>query len=110
VIVRDPAKYTIEFMSDRTFRATADCTTASGTYRTVAAGRTGLSSAGLRLQADPYTAASCGPDSLSDAFLQDLWAAARYQIADSQLTILRSDGGRMIFEVGGPAAIAPGGA
>jgi hypothetical protein len=110
VIVRDPPKYTIEFMSDRTFRATADCTTVSGTYRTVPAGRTGLSSTGLRLEPDPYNLGSCGPASLSDAFLQGLWAAARYQIADSQLTILRSDEGTLTFEVGGPATSPPGGA
>ena len=110
MIVRDPSKYTIEFRSDRTFRATADCTTVSGTYRTVPAGRTGLSSTGLRLQPDPYSLDSCGPDSLSDAFLQGLWSAARYQIADSQLTILRSTEGTMTFEVGGPAANPPGGA
>ena len=33
LVVPDPPKYTIEFMSDWTFRATADCNTVSGTYR-----------------------------------------------------------------------------
>ena len=102
LVVPDPSKYTIEFMSDWTFRATADCNTVSGTYRTVSAGRTGLPSTGLRLRPDPYSLAACGPDSLSDAFLQGLWSAARYEIADSQLTILRSTEGTMTFEVGGP--------
>ena len=110
LVVPDPSKYTIEFMSDSTFRATADCTTVSGTYRTVPAGRTGLSSTGLRLRPAPYSLASCGPDSLSDAFLQGLWSAARYVIADSKLTILRSTQDTMTFEVGVPAANAPGGA
>jgi len=109
-LVPDPSKYTVEFRSDWTFRATADCNTASGTYRTVPAGRTGLASTGLRLRPDPYSLASCGPDSLSDAFLQGLWSAARYVIADSTLTILRSTQGTMTFGVGGPAANAPGGA
>jgi heat shock protein HslJ len=108
--VPDPSKYSIEFISDWTFRATADCNTVSGTYRTVSAGRTGLPSTGLRLRPDPYSLAACGPDSMSDAFLQGLWSAARYEIADSQLTILRSTEGTMTFEVGGPAANAPGGA
>jgi heat shock protein HslJ len=109
LVVPDPAKYTIEFMSDWTFRATADCNTVAGAYRTVLAGRSGLSSTGLRLRPDPYSLASCGPDSLSDAFLQGLWSAARYVIADSKLMISRSTQGTMIFEVGGPAANAPGG-
>jgi hypothetical protein len=108
LVVPDPSKYTIEFMSDSTFRATADCTTVSGAYRTVLAGRTGLSSTGLRLRPDPYSLASCGPDSLSDAFLQGLWSAARYVIADSKLMILRSTQGTMTFAVGGPAAKVPG--
>ncbi len=109
VVVPDPPKYTIEFLSDWTFRATADCNTVSGTYRTILAGRTGLPSTGLRLRPAPYSLASCGPDSLSDAFLQGLWSAARYVIADSKLTILRSTQGTMTFEVGGPAANAGGG-
>jgi hypothetical protein len=106
----DPSKYTVEFRSDWTFRATADCITVSGTYRVVAAGRTGLSSTGLGLRPDPYTPASCGPNSLSDAFLQGLWSTARFVIADSKLTIIRSTTGTMSFEVGGPAARAPAGA
>jgi heat shock protein HslJ len=110
LVVPDPAKYTIEFKSDWTFRAAADCNGVSGTYRTVLAGRTGLSSTGLRLRPDPYSLASCGPDSLSDAFLQGLGSAARYVIADSKLMISRSTQGTMTFEVGGPAANAPGGA
>ncbi len=108
LVVPDPANYTVEFRSDLTFRARADCNTVSGTYLRILPGRTGLSSIGLRLRPDPYSLASCGPDSLSDAFLQGLWATARYVIADSRLTILGSTQGTMIFEVGGPAAGAPG--
>ena len=93
VVVPDPTKYTIEFMSDWTFVATADCLTVSGAYRTVPAGRTGLSSTGLSLRPDPYQPRPCGPDSLSDAFLQGLWSAARYEIGNSELTILRSTEG-----------------
>jgi heat shock protein HslJ len=109
LVVPDPSTYTIELMSDLTFRATADCNTVSGTYRVVLAGRTGLSSTGLRLRPGPYSLASCGPDSASDAFLQALWSSARYVIADSKLTILRSTQGTMIFKVGGPAANVFGG-
>jgi heat shock protein HslJ len=109
LVVPDPSKYTIEFRADFTFRASADCDTVSGTYRTVLAGRTGLPSTGLRLRPDPDGLASCGPGSLSGAFVEGLRSAARYVIADSQLTILRSTQGTMTFEVGGPGANAFGG-
>jgi len=94
VVVADPSKYTIEFTSASTFRATADCVTVSGTYVRVPPGRTGLSSTGLRLRPDPYSPASCGPGSLADPFLEGLWSASRYVIADSTLTISRTPGAR----------------
>jgi hypothetical protein len=111
LVVADPSRYTIEFMSDFTFRAVADCTTVSGTYRTVPAGRTGLPSTGLELRPDPYSLAPCSPDSLSGAFLQGLWSAARYAIADAKLEmILRSGQGTMSFEARVPRAALPGSA
>lgn len=104
VVVPDPASYTIEFAPDGTFRATADCTTVSGTYARILPGRLPQSSTGLRLRPDAYRPGSCGPDSLSDTFLEGLWSAAGYAIADSTLTILGATPGWMTFEVGGPAA------
>jgi heat shock protein HslJ len=108
LVVPDPADYTLEFMTDSTFRATADCITISGTYVRVLAGRTGAPWTGLRLRPDPSSQASCGPDSLSDAFLEGLRSSARYVIVDSTLTISRPSGTTMTFEVGGPAASASG--
>ncbi len=108
--VPDPSKYTIEFTSASTFRATADCVTVSGTYVSVPPGRTGLSSNGLTLRPDPYGPATCGPGSLADPFLEGLWSASRYEIVDSTLTISLSPRGAMTFEAGGPAANAPSGA
>lgn len=110
LVVPDPSKYTIEFMADSTFRATADCNTVSGTYVRVLEGLTGLPSTRLRLRTDPSNLASCGPGSLSDAFLQGLRSASRYVIADSQLWISGSTRGTMTFEATDPAAHAPGGA
>jgi hypothetical protein len=104
LVVPDPSKYTVEFRADWTFRVTTDCTTVSGTYRTVSAGRTGLSSTGLRLRPDPYSLAACGGDSPSEAFVSGLLSAARYEITRSELTILRSTQGTMTFKVGGLAA------
>lgn len=107
IVVPDPSRYTIEFMPDLTFRATADCVTVSGTYVRVLPGRTGVASIGLRLRPDPYGAPSCGPDSLAGPFLEGLSSAARYVIADSTLTILRADQGTMTFVAAGvPAAHA----
>jgi heat shock protein HslJ len=108
LVVPDPADYTLEFMTDSTFRATADCITVSGTYVRVLAGRTGAPWTGLRIRPEPSSRASCGPDSLSDAFLEGLRSAARYVIVDSTLMISRPSGTTMTFEVGGPAAWAPG--
>ena len=111
LVVTDPSRYTIELMSDFTFRAVADCTTVSGTYRTVPAGRTGLPSTGLELRPEPYSLAPCSPDSLSGAFLQGLWSAARYAIADAKLELILSPGqGTMSFDVRVPGAALPGGA
>lgn len=110
LVVADPSQYTIVFMSASTFRATADCVTVSGTYVRVPPGRTGLSSTGLTLHPEPYSPASCDPGSLSDAFLEGLWSASRYVIADSTLTISRSPRGTLTFEAGDPAASARSGA
>lgn len=108
IVVRDPADYTIEFMTDSTFLATADCITISGTYVRVLAGRTGSPWTGLRLRPDPHRPPSCGPDSPADLFLQGLRSAARYMIADSTLVISSSSGATITFGVRGPAARAPG--
>jgi hypothetical protein len=110
LVVADPSRYTIEFMADSTFRAVADCNTVSGTYRSVPAGRTGLPSTGLGLRPDPYSLASCSPDSLSGAFLQGLWSAARYAIADANLEMILGSGqGTMSFVARVPRAALPGG-
>jgi hypothetical protein len=108
LVVPDPSRYTVEFRPDWTFSAAADCTAVSGTYVRVLAGRTGSPWTGLRLQTHGSIPVPCGPDSLSDAFLQGLSAASRYLVADSELTISLSTGGAMTFEVGGPAGNASG--
>lgn len=108
LVVPEPSRYTVQFRSDLTFLATTDCASVSGTYVRVLAGRTGLPSTGLRLHLDAYSPEACGPGSLSDVFLQGLSSATRYQMADSELTILRTDQGTMTFEVGGPAPSASG--
>jgi heat shock protein HslJ len=98
VEVADPARYTIDFASDWTFAATADCNQAAGTYSVLTAGRAGGSANRLTIALGPVTSAACEPGSLSDAYLGQLGAAGFYRIEGAQLTITLTDGGEMIFE------------
>ena len=81
----DQAKYTIEFMSDGTYQAKADCNQTSGTYTTTSNG-------GLTIQPGPTTLAACPEGSLSDQYIQSLTIASGYAIVDGQLTISLKDG------------------
>jgi heat shock protein HslJ len=89
--VPDPSLYTVEFLSDGTFQAKADCNTVSGTY-------TSTTSQGLHIYPGPSTLAACGPDSLSAAFIADLGQAIAYTFFRSEMTINLSDLGTMTFE------------
>jgi heat shock protein HslJ len=109
-VVSDPATYAIEFNTDRTFQAQADCNAVTGTYRRILPGRTGTSWTGLTLSPAATSLVACGPDSLSDVYLRDLETAARYVIADGRLTIALSDGRAMTFRAAAPAASRPLGA
>jgi len=108
--VSDPAIYAVEFMTDRTFQARADCNSVSGTYRRILPGRTGTSWTGLTLSPAATSLVACGPDSLSDVFVRDLEQAARYVIVNEQLTISLSDGRAMTFRAAAPASSRPLGA
>jgi heat shock protein HslJ len=81
----DQAKYTIEFMSDGTYHAKADCNQTSGTYTTT-------SGDGLTIEPGPTTLATCPEGSLSDQYMQSLTIASGYAIVDGQLTISLKDG------------------
>ncbi len=108
--VSDPATYTVEFKTDRTFQARADCNSVSGTYRRILPGRTGTSWTGLTLSPGATSLVACGPDSLADVYLRDLEQAARYVIVSEQLTISLPDGRAMTFRAAAPAASRPLGA
>lgn len=94
--VPDPSGYTIEFRPDRTLGVKADCNAVSGTYRRIPPGRTGPL-ARLTIIPGPSTLVACGPDSLSAVYLENLYRAVSYTIADGRLTIWLSDGGTMTF-------------
>lgn len=109
-VVSDPATYAVEFKTDLTFQARADCNSVSGTYRRILPGRNGTSWTGLTLSPAATSLVACGPDSLADVYLRDLERAARYVIVNEQLTITLSDGRAMIFRAADPAASRPLGA
>jgi heat shock protein HslJ len=89
--VPDPSAYTIEFGSDGTFVANADCNTVSGTYTSSASG-------GLKIYAGPSTLVACGDDSLSDVFVEKLGLATGYTFFRSEMTINQADLGTMTFK------------
>ena len=86
----EQAKYTIEFMSDGTFSAKADCNQLSGTYKTSGTN-------GLTIESGPMTMAMCPEGSLSAQYVDSLEKAKTYAIANDQLTITLSDEGTLVF-------------
>ncbi len=89
--VPDPSSYTIEFKSDGTFTAKADCNSVAGTYTSSASG-------GLKISPGPSTQAACGADSMSDVFVQKLGLAISYTFFRSEMTINLQDLGNMTFK------------
>jgi heat shock protein HslJ len=87
----DQPNYTIEFKSDGTFTAKADCNQLAGTYTT-------SGSDGLTIVPGPMTLAACPEGSLSDVYVAALGKAATYAVANSQLTITLTDGGTLVFK------------
>jgi heat shock protein HslJ len=85
------AKYTIEFKSDGTYQAKADCNQTSGAYTTTSDG-------GLTIQPGPTTLAACPEGSLSDQYIQSLTKALSYAIVDGELTISVNEGWPIRFE------------
>jgi heat shock protein HslJ len=89
--VPDPSLYTIEFGTDGTFTAKADCNSVAGTY-------TSSTSGGLKIYPGPSTLAACGSDSLSGTFVEKLGLAISYTFFRSEMTINLSDLGTMTFK------------
>ena len=87
----DQPNYTIEFKSDGTFNAKADCNQLGGTYTT-----TGTD--GLAIVPGPMTLAACPEGSLSSQYVEALGKAASYAVANGQLTITLTDGGTLVFK------------
>jgi heat shock protein HslJ len=101
VTLRDPAfqgvvppdqqaNYTINFATDGTFSARADCNTVSGGY-------TVTSSGGLTLSPGPTTTVACPEGSYSDLYIIGLTSTRSYVVANNQLTITTADGGTLQY-------------
>ena len=87
----DQANYTIEFKSDGTFTAKADCNQMSGTYTTTSTG-------GLTIVLGPSTLVACPDGSLAPQYVTGLGNAASYAVANGQLTITLKDEGTLVFK------------
>jgi len=89
-VVTDSQNYTIEFKSDGTFNAKADCNNVSGTYTVVGPA--------LTITPGPTTLVQCPPESLSDVYIATLGNAASWAVADSQLTITTKDEATLTYK------------
>jgi heat shock protein HslJ len=87
----DQPNYTIEFKSDGSFNAKADCNQLSGSYTTTSSG-------GLTIVPGPMTLAICPEGSLSQQYVAALGQAASYAIASGELTITLTDGGTLVYK------------
>ena len=83
-VVPNPSSYTIEFKSDGTFAAKADCNQVSGNYTT--------SGSNLTIVPGPSTLVACQDDSMADLYLAGLAATQSYAITSDQLVLTTTDG------------------
>ncbi len=89
------ANYTIEFASDGTFSAKADCNMVSGTFKTADAT---AASGDLTIVPGPSTRVACPEGSMGDLYVLGLGNSASYAIASGVLTITLNDQGTLVFK------------
>jgi heat shock protein HslJ len=92
--VDDPSRYTLTLNADGTYAVRADCNRSAGGYT--------LDEAHLTLQPGPTTLAECGPESLYDAFLQQLGDVRTWTVTDDGKLVLDlwADAGQMVLRQG----------
>ncbi len=94
VVPADQQKnYTLQFNTDGTFNAKADCNTVAGKWTATSAG-------GLTITPGPSTIVACAEGSLGDLYILAMSNAASYAIANGQLTITTVDQGTLVFALG----------
>lgn len=96
----DQSRYTINFNTDLSFAATADCNQVGGTYKTPGDNR-------ITIDVTISTMAFCPEDSFSVLYTHALARATSYAIVNETLTITLDDEGTLVFVVG-PAEASPG--
>ena len=84
-VVPTPEDYTIEFKSDGTFAAKADCNQVAGSYTTGDGGA-------MTITPGPSTLVACPEESLADLYMAGLAATESYAITEGQLVLTTSDG------------------
>jgi heat shock protein HslJ len=89
-IPADPSKYTIEFRSDNTFSAKADCNTVQGAYYAGSGGS-------MTISPGPTTLVACPPGSLGDAYTRALATTRAYSISNGTLSLITDRGGKLSF-------------
>ena len=77
--------YTIEFKSDGSFSAKADCNQVAGNYTTTSAGA-------MTITPGPSTLVACPEGSLADLYLAGLAGTKSYAITNNQLVLTTADG------------------
>jgi heat shock protein HslJ len=93
-----PELYTVRFNEDGTVNIKADCNMASGSFT--------ADDSGFAMEVGPATLAECGPESLSNEFIQALGGAAIPFFLDGKLYMdLIYDSGTLRFGAAGGAAI-----
>jgi heat shock protein HslJ len=89
-VVPDPENYTIEFKTDGTYSAKADCNQVSGSYTS--------SGDSLTLTAGASTLAACDADSSEALFLAGLAATTTFAVSGSELVLTQADEATMTFQ------------
>jgi heat shock protein HslJ len=88
------ARYTIQFRTDGTFTAQADCNTVNGTYSPA---NPAGSSGSLSLVPGPVTVVACEEGSYGDLYITGIANAASFAIEGENLTLTLVDSGRLEY-------------
>jgi heat shock protein HslJ len=90
VVVRDPSRYTLEFLPDGRLAIRADCNQVLGRYS--------QNGSQLTIELGPSTLVACPPDSQADVFVRELPQVASHVFDGGNLVLnLKVDTGNMIF-------------
>jgi heat shock protein HslJ len=100
-VVPNPENYVVVLLADGSASIKADCNMVSWTY-TLEDGLLTFNTLG------PSTLAYCGDESLDQQYLALLGKGGMVSIEDGRMVLeLNEDAGRMVFNNGGPAEVAP---